>query len=182
MKKKQIGFVIIGIICILLVVWLAVSMLCKGSDIWKITLKDWVSLVATIVLGVFVAYILNVRNTQKWQFINAYVHTIDVLENRLDQYKDAIQKNYLTKDLRPIVLSFNKNIANAIELLAKYSNKMNVSDEISFIREHFASCKTTTADFTDALKEERNRIKATNEIDLILGKLNEMRLKQFEFE
>ncbi|GEM_PF-5113459 len=181
MKHKKILIIVaICIVAALLIAWLFASIfVCDSSSLWRISLNDWVTLVITIFLGVFVAYILNVRNPRQWQFIDAYVKAIDSLEAKFEEYERVIHNDYLKKDLRPIVLSFNKNIANAIELLAKYEKEMNVSDEINSIRVQFASLKTTTADYTDSLKQEQNRIKATKEIDLILGKLSEMRLKQY---
>ncbi|MBO5254297.1 MAG: hypothetical protein J6B07_00560 [Opitutales bacterium] len=181
MNHKRILFIVaICIVAALLIAWLLASIfICDSSSLWKISLKDWVTLVVTIFIGVFVAYILDVRNTRKWQFIDAYVKAIDSLEVKFEKYEQVIHNDYLKIDLHPIVLSFNKNIENEIELLATYSKEMDVFDEISFIKEHFASLKTTTADYTDSLKNEQNRNKATKEIDLILGKLNEMRLKQY---
>lgn len=181
MKKRRNCFVaFVFILAVLLIAWLITSFICNGSDSWKITLKDWVLLVSTIVIGIFVTYILNERNTKKRLFINAYVDVINSTLKIIEQCRSSIQNDYLKTEFTPIVLSLNRMLNNSITLIGNYSKKMNCEDKAKFLEVKYAEFKTLTTECIDSLKNQEKRQKAFTMLDSMANRLDEIKLQLFD--
>lgn len=177
--KKNVKIIMLIVASILLVVWITLSAIFK-NDFWGITFKDWVSLVLTIIIGIIIAYILNEKSANKKRFIDAYIIKLRSLHLSLESCLDSIFNNYMKKDFTAIILSNNRIICNSIELLANYANKFNMSKEFEFLKNQYTEFKMITTEYTESLKEEEKRNKASLKINLMINKLDEIELKLFE--
>jgi len=78
------------------------------------------------------------------------------------------------------LLSATRTITNTIELIMKYKNQLNSDDELTFIQVKFGKYKSSATDNIKSLKKDDELCeKAIVRIDLILNKVDEIIIKQF---
>lgn len=65
-------------------------------------------------------------------------------------------------------------------MLANYANKFDISKEFEFLKNQYIEFKMITTEYTESLKEEEKRNKASLKINLMINKLDEIELKLFE--
>lgn len=183
MKNKKTALIIIAaLISIVLLLWLVLGNI-YGPPFWQIPLKDWISIVVSIIIGligIVIAYKLNEKSTNKRMLLNAYIEKIASLTDTLIACRNSIINDYLKKDFCVTMLSYNKIINNSVDLLSKYSLQMNVDNEFNFIKIQLAEFKVVTTEYTSTLKDDKTREKAVLKINLIINKLDEIYLKQYE--
>lgn len=177
MKK---GLIVIStILVVLMIVWLIISAFFPCS-FWSINFQEWVKLIITIIIGFFVAYILVEKNTKARLFKEIVIKKIDSLCNTLSNDCKNILSLFMENNWKIKLLVSTKDVSNAIELLTKYSEKLNAEKEIQFIREQFAEYRSIVTDSIENLKKnEKLREKASLKIVLIISKLDEIKLKQY---
>lgn len=172
--------VLMIIIAIGMIGWLILSAI-YNNCFWGINFSEWINLLVTIILGFIVAYILAEKNTKKRRFQEAFLNKISELKQKIYKASQLVMELYQMKDIKIALITSMKDINNAITLLEKYKDKMQIVDEIGFIRMQFIEYKTLTTECVDRIKQDSQlREKADVKLKLILGKLDEIELKLCE--
>ncbi len=178
MKKWLI--VVVVIISAALIIWLGLSAKFVNC-FWCITFPEWIKLVVTIVIGIFVAYFLVERNNKKRKFNELIINKIEKLISKLDNdCKQVITSNAMD-NWNVKLLATTKEVSNSIELLKRYQKELNAETEMQFIIEQFAEYRTIVTECIEKLKDDSQlRDKAILKINLITEKLSTIEVKQYE--
>lgn len=180
-NRKILVFVGITILSVGLILWLILgNVYC--STFWNISLKDWIGIILSIslgIVGIIIAYKLNEKSANKRMFFNAYNEKIVSLINVMQNCKTCIINDSTKKTFDSTILSYNKNLNNSIELLLKYSRKMNAMKEMEFVKKQLTEFKKITTENIILLKQDKYKEKAILKLDLMIGKLDELHLKQY---
>lgn len=178
--KKILTIVLTILFGIALIIWLVLSAI-YDNLFWGICFAEWIKLVVTIVLGFFVAYILVERNSKKRKFKELLVSQLQQMKEKLHNDRDMILTAFPRAEWKAQILTSSKESSNSFDLLSKYSKQLNAEKQIQFIKEQFVEYKTITTDCIDALRSDPSlREKASMKLGLIITKLDEIILMQFE--
>lgn len=164
---------------LLMIVWLIMSAHCPKS-FWSATFQEWINIVITLFIGFWVAYVLTERNTKSRLLKEQVVYLINKLYVMLNEQCKATISESTPQNWNQKLLSQSRTINNTITLLLKYQKQINAVEELQFVKEQFIEYKTITTTNVDAFKKDGSaKEMAITKIDLILGKLDEIELKQF---
>lgn len=178
--KKNLTIALTVLLGIALIIWLILSAI-YGNPFWGICFTEWIKLVVTIVLGYFVAYILVERNSKKRKFKELIVSQLQQLKEKLHKDQDMILTAFPKTDWKTLILTSSRETSNSIDLLTKFSKRLNAEKLIPFIREQFVEYRTITTDCIDTLRSDPSlREKASMKLGLIMNKLDEIILLQFD--
>lgn len=181
-KGKIIQLIIVVFVSLLFILWLILSGFYPCS-IWSVSLKDWVGLLLTFIIGIVIAYILAEKNTKKRLFLDVYVDIVNSLIIKINSCSASIINDYANETFSIQLLSDNKILSNLIELLDQYSDRMKVFKELEVIKIIFGEYKVITTENVEEVKnKEALRTKAILKLSLIEKKLDEIKLKLFLFE
>jgi|GEM_PF-3910348 len=162
---------------VLMIVWLIVSAICPDS-FWSISFQEWVRLFITIVISVGVAFLLTQRISKERAFIDNAIKIIDRLIGSLDKDCFSVYSGDPSWAIR--IHSIITSESNMINLLAQYSKKLNADQEIGFIKLKFAEYRNLITEDLEKFKlDEGLQKRALHKAELMISKLNEIKLKQY---
>ena len=140
-------------------------------------------LLATLFLGVVVAYYLPEKDTALRTYNNIYIEKIRELKDFIiNECKKHMTDDYLLQDFDIYLLSDVKMLNNKIELLTKYAKNEEIKNLWAFIGKQYSEYKAvTTTDIKATKRSIKLREKGILNLDLIINKLDEIELKLFNY-